>query len=217
MGRRQHSQGTGRTEIASRAARLLADGEADGFDSARRKAARELGAEHSREQPDNLELQRALIAYLQLFHGVAQVAHITHLRSLALKVLRLLAPFQPVLVGPVLYGTARGFTPISVHLRCDEFEAVTRFLLERRMIYQLVDTQLRLSGVGAPQRAVKIALTLYNEAFELMVLPVNNTRQPISAIDGKPMRRADEAALEALLDSGVIFTGDPAGRAAVGR
>lgn len=216
MGHRQHPQGIGRAEIASRAARLLADGEAAGFDNARRKAARELGAEHRRDLPDNLELHRALIEYLQLFHGVAHAARITHLRNLALKALRLLTPFQPVLVGPVLYGTARGFTPISVHLRCDEFEAVTRFLLDRRIVYQLIDTQVRLTGVAAPQRTVKIALTLYNEAFELMVLPVHNSRRPISAIDGRAMRRVDGAALEALLDSGIVFTGDVAGRAAVG-
>ncbi len=216
MGRRQHSQNIGRADIASRAARLLAEGEADGFDSARRKAARELGAAHHGELPDNLDLHRALIAYLQLFHGTAHATHIVHLRSVALKALRLLTPFEPGLVGPVLYGTACDFTPISLHLRCDEFEAVTRFLLERRIIFQLIDTQVRLSGLAAPQRAVKIALRLYDEAFELMVLPAHNARQAISAIDGRPMRRADAAALEALLDSEVVFTGDFAGRAAVG-
>ena len=215
MGRRQHTPAGGRAEIASRAARLLADGDADSFDNARRKAARELGAEYRRELPDNLELHRALVAYLQLFHGETHAALIARLRTAALKILRLLASFKPALVGPVLYGTARGPTPVSVHLRCDEFEAVTRFLLERKIAYQLVDTQLRLSGVATPQRAVKIALNLYNEAFELMVLPANNANQAISAIDGRPMRRADDAALAALLDSGVVFIGDFAPRAAV--
>ena len=215
MGRRQHTPGGGRAAIASRAARLLADGDADSFDSARRKAAREFGAEYSRELPDNLELHRALVAYLQLFHGKNHAALIARLRCAALKILRLLASFKPVLVGPVLYGTAGRSTPVSVHLRCDEFEAVTRFLLERRIAYQLTDTQLRLSGVATPQRAVKIALNLYNEIFELMVLPATNANQPISAIDGRPMRRADDAALEALLDSDVVFTGNFAARAAV--
>lgn len=216
MGRRQHPGRDVRAEIAQRAARLLADGDVADFDAARRKAARELGAEHKRDLPDNLALQRALIEYLQLFHGSDQAARVAHLRTTALKALRLLSSFQPVLVGPVLYGTAGPFTPISLHLRCDEFEAVTRFLLERRYTYQLIDTQLRLAGVAGPQRALKIALTLYNEVFELTVLPAHNPRHPLSALDGRPMPRIDAAALEALLDSGVLFTADVARRAAAG-
>ena len=214
MGRRQHTVGVGRAEIANRAARLLVEEGVADFDSARRKAARELGVEHSRDLPDNLQLHRALVAYLQLFHAVEQADRITHLRSIALKALRLLTPFQPVLVGPVLYGTACEFTPISVHLRWDEFEAVTRFLLERRFTYQLVDMQLRLAGVAGPQRGVKIALTLYDEAFELTVLSAHKPRHPLSAIDGRPMQRVDGVGLEVLLERGVVFTGDFAGRAA---
>ena len=119
-----------------------------------------------------------------------------------------------MLVGPVLYGTACEFTPISLHLRCDEFEAVTRFLLERRMSYELVDGQLRMAGLAGPQRVAQIELSLYDEAFELTVLPAHHSRQPLSAIDGRPMQRADLAALEALLDSGEVFVGDFAARAA---
>ena len=214
MGRRQHPAGVARAEIANRAARLLVEGGEPDFDNARRKAARELGAEHSRDLPDNLELHRALVEYLQLFEAAEHAARIAHLRSMALKALRLLTPFQPVLVGPVLYGTACEFTPISLHLRCDEFEAVTRFLLERRFSYQLNDRQLRLAGVAGPQRAVQIGLTLYKEVFELTVLPAHSLRHPLSAIDGRPMQRVDGAALETLLDSGVVFTGEFAGRAA---
>jgi len=215
MGRRQHTARIGRAEIANNAARLLVDGGVIDFDSARRKAARELGAEHSRDLPDNLELHRAVIDYLRLFHGERHAARIADLRTAAYKALRLLAPFQPALVGPVLYGTACEFTPISVHLRCDEFEAVTRFLLERRMSYELVDTQLRMAGVSGPQRVSQIALTLYNEPFELTVLPAHNSRQPLSAIDGRPMQRADLGALEALLDSGEVFSGDFSGHSAL--
>lgn len=208
MGRRPHSARVGRAEIANHAARLLVDGGVIDFDSARRKAQRELGAEQSRDLPDNLELHRAVIDYLRLFHGARHAERTAHLRNVAHKALRLLAPFQAVLVGPVLYGTACEFTPVSLHLRSDEFEAVTRFLLERRMSYELDETQLRVSGLAAPQRLPQILLSLYDEAFELTVLPAHNSRQPLSAIDGRPMQRADVATLDALLDSGEVFVGD---------
>lgn len=208
MGRRPHPARIGRAEVANHAACLLVDGGVIDFDSARRKAAQELGAGQSRDLPDNLELHYAVIDYLRLFHGERHAARIAHLRNVAFKALRLLAPFQPVLVGPVLYGTACEYTPISVHLRCDEFEAVTRFLLERRMSYELAETQLRMSGLAGAQRLPQVVLALYDEPFELTVLPAHHSRQPLSAIDGRPMQRADLAALEALLDSGEVFVGD---------
>ena len=214
MARRQHTARIGRAEIANNAARLLVDGGVLDFDSARRKAARELGVEHSRDLPDNLELHCAVIDYLRLFNGAQHASRIAQLRGAAYKALGLLEPFAPVLVGPVLYGTACEFTPISVHLRSDEFEAVTRFLLERRLSYELAETSLRLAGVSGAQRLPQIALTLYQEPFELTVLPAHHSRQPLSAIDGRPMQRANLAALDALLDSGEVFFGDFAARAA---
>lgn len=214
MGRRPHTARIGRAEIAHHAARLLVDGGVVEFERARRKAARELGAEQSRDLPDNLELHHAVIDYLRLFHGERHAARIADLRALACKALRLFAPFDAVLVGPVLYGTACEFTPISLHLRCDEFEAIPRFLLERRMHYELVDGQLRMAGLAGPQRVAQIELSLYDQAFELTVLPAHHSRQPLSAIDARPMQRADLAALEAVLDSGEVFVGDFATRAA---
>ena len=208
MGRRPHSAGGPRAEIANSAARMLAEGSAADFDSARRKAAREFGVEHRRDLPDNLELHRALVEYLELFCADQQAARIAHLREVALKALRLLAQFAPVLVGPVLYGTAVEFTPVSLQLRCDEFESVTRFLLARRTPYELVDAQLRMSGSQAPQRVVRIALGLFDEPFELTVLPTHGGHQALSQLDGRAMQRADDAALAALLDSGVVFIGD---------
>ena len=118
-----------RSDIANHAARPLVDGGVIYFDLARRKALRELGAEQSRDLPDNLELHHAVIEYLRLFHGARHAERTAHLRNVACRALRLFAPFQPVLVGPVLYGTACEFTPVSLPLRSDEFEAVTRFLL----------------------------------------------------------------------------------------
>lgn len=213
MGRRARPARVARSDIANHAARLLVEGGVMDFDSARRKALRELGAEQSRDLPDNRELHLALIEYLRLFHGARHAERISHLRNVAYRALKLFAPFQPVLVGPVLYGTACEFTPVSLQLRSDEFEAVTRFLLERRLSYELDETQLRMAGLSAPQRVAQILLTLYDEPFELTVLPEHNARQALSAIDGRPMQRADLAALDALIDRGEVFVGDFAERA----
>ncbi len=207
MARRSRGGGAGRAEIAQSAARLLADGGADDFEQARRKAARELGAVGARDLPDNLEVHRALVDYLALFGGTAHADMLARLRRKALRALRVFAPFDPALVGPVLYGTACEHTPISLHLRADEFEAVTRFLLEQRLHYRLVDGQLRMSGGQAAERVVLILLTLFDEAFELTVLPRQGARQPLSQVDGKPMQRADERMLDEIIERGERFTG----------
>lgn len=207
MGRRARGGGAGRAELAQCAARLLAEGGADDFEQARRKAARELGAEGARDLPDNLEVHRALVDYLALFGGAAHAEMLARLRRKALRALRVFAPFEPALVGPVLYGTACEHTPISLHLRADEFEAVTRFLLEQRLHYRLVDGQLRMSGGQGAERVVQIQLTLFDETFELTVLPRHGGRQPLSLVDGKPMQRADQRALDELIARGERFTG----------
>ena len=50
---------------------------------------RELGAEQSRDLPDNLELHRAVIDYLRLFHGARHAERIAHLRAERLKAMQL--------------------------------------------------------------------------------------------------------------------------------
>ena len=71
MGRRPHPARVGRSEIANHAARLLVDGGVVDFDSARRKALRELGAEQGRDLPDNLE---SVLALHLTGHSYAQIA-----------------------------------------------------------------------------------------------------------------------------------------------
>ena len=207
MKRKPQPSASLRIEIARTAARLLADGAAVDFDSARRKAARDLGA--SRELPDRLELQRELATYLMLFRRDEHIARITRLRAAALRAIDLFAPFKARLVGPVLYGTACAPTAVGLHLFSDEFEAVTRFLLERHRPYSLIDKRVCVAGSDAPQRLVCIQLTLFDELFELTIVPVRGPARIVSSeIDGRPIASADRAQVQAMLDTKQIFSSD---------
>jgi len=204
MARRLSSGTTTRAELAALAARLLADGEAADFDHARRRAAREHGAR--RELPDHGEIHRALIEHLAMFHPAAQLAHVSALRRVALRAMELLAPFEPRLVGPVLYGTATAATSITLHLLSDEFEAVLRHLLERRIAYQLGETRVLAAGSNAPQSHPLVRIAIEGEAVELLVLPSRGAlRHPRSRLDGRPCARADRAQVDELLRSGQTF------------
>jgi hypothetical protein len=204
MVRRRSSGAAIRAELAAAAARLLADGEVADFDHARRRAAREHGA--SRELPDHGEIHRALIDHLAMFHAAEQLAHVSALRQVALRAMELLAPFEPHLVGAVLYGTATATTPITLHLVSDEFEAVVRYLLERRVTYELGDTRVLAAGANAPQSHPLIGIVVEGEAVELLVLPSRGAlRHPRSRLDGRPCARADRGQVNELLRSGQTF------------
>lgn len=209
MKRRTSSAQLGRGEIAQRAARLLADDGTLDLESARRKAVRELGAEGSRDLPDNVELLRALAAYLLLFRRPEHELRISHMRDVALRAMAWLAPFQPRLVGPVLYGTACPGTLLTLQVFSDEFEAVTRFLLERRRPFTLVEARARIAGVAAPQRQSRVRVEFQGEPCELTVLPTRGAaRTVLSEVDGHPLASAGYDDLAALVASGRIFSGE---------
>jgi len=204
--RRQPRNGAGRAEIAALAARHLATSGARDFDDARRRAQEELGLVGHRDVPDNREVQRALADYLVLFQRSALAARLARQRGAALLALEFFAPFAPRLCGPVWYGTACAHTPISLHLTSDETEAVTRFLLDRRIPYHLSDATCRFPGLAGPRRMPQFDVAIDGEDFELVVFPSQGAlRHPLSAIDDKPIKRVGRAELETLMAAGVLL------------
>jgi hypothetical protein len=206
--RRVQRPGAVPNEFAVAAARHLAAGEADDFDDARRRAARDLGLDERRDAPDNRSIQRALAEHLALFERRELASRLNRLRGAALRALDALARFDARLVGPVWYGTATVTTPITLHLGSDEPEAVTRFLLERRIPYHLVDRHCRFAG-GAAGDVPCFEVDIDGEAFDLVVFPTSGSRRvPLSSLDDKPVRRVTARELAAVLESGQLFTDD---------
>ncbi len=202
----KHHRGSGNRELGSRpyqqvvqeAARLLAQGEASGFDDARHKAVTRLGVS-LRRLPDNTEIEQALLQYRTLFQADSQLVQLHQLRQAALQAMRLLARFEPRLVGPVLTGTAAPHSPVHLHLFADTPEAVVLFLLDRhipcehgaRRVRYVLETWETLPLY----RFVAGDITL-----ELTIFPAHGLRRrPLSPVDNRPMPRADAAAVERLL------------------
>lgn len=210
--RRQPRNGAGRAEVAAIAARILVEGGARDFEDARRRALRELGTVGRRDVPDNREVHAALISHLDLFQREAQAQRMRRMRRAALEALELLAPFAPRLCGPVWYGTAGEHTAISVHLACDETEAVTRFLLEQCITYRLDEVAFRFPGGIGVRRMPQYRVERCGEVFELSVFPEGGARsRPLSSLDDKPVKRAGVRELESLLESGCLFADEFAG------
>lgn len=166
---------------------------------AKRKAAERFGVVDGSVLPKNTEIESALQAYQRLFGGDSHRDTLQVQRAVACELMQQLKEFQPRLVGPVLAGTATAHDPVSIHVFSDRLESVTLQLMERGVPFELGEKRLRYHAdriVNQPS----IVLEFDAQAVELVVFGIDDIRQaPNSPIDGKPLRRADLATVEALL------------------
>jgi hypothetical protein len=114
--------------------------------------------------------------------------------------MRFLEEFSPRLVGPVLYGSAREDSPITLHVFSDEPEAVARKLIDAGR--RIVQAERRLRVDTDTHRAFPVyQVHLDGARFDIVVFPSNPARvRPLSPLDGKPMQRANARKVRELLE-----------------
>ena len=188
-----------RLRLANEAARLMAEGGVRDYQQAKRKAAQRLGIFDDASLPRNREIADALRNYQRLFLGESQPLALRQRREAAQRALAFFQAFSPRLVGPVLDGTADAHAPITLHLHCDDPDAIARWLDDHRIPAQSRSRRLRLDR----ERELDAPAWLFDAegmAFEVTVLPLDGLRQaPLSPIDGRPMARASALQLLTLL------------------
>ena len=200
MGRRPNPRADlMRLAVAEEAARIMREQGVDDFLQAKRKAADRLGVTDASILPRNTEIEAALVAHQRLFAADRHEADLAAMRSSALEAMRLMADFQPRLVGPVLTGTASAHSEINLHLFSDSPEAVSIRLEERGVPHEVLERRLRYER----DRTVSYPALRFvagRQTVDAVVFPLDGIRQaPCSPVDGKPMRRASAAEVEALL------------------
>ena len=186
--------------VAEEAARIMHEQGVRDYGLAKRKAAARLGLPPGgRGLPRNREIEAALAAYRRLFDEDHE-ARLRRLRRVAAETMRLLAEFEPRLVGSVLSGTAGEHSDVNLHLFADAPERVALFLAERHIPYEEGERRLRPAAGRDPCSYPAFRFVAGEVAVELTVFPFDGLRQaPCSPVDGRPMRRAGLAAVEALL------------------
>ena len=191
-----------RLRIAQEAARIMAEEGVHDFLSAKRKAAARLGAADTRHLPRNTEIEQALIDYQRLFHPGAHAHRLERLRTAALESMRFFDRFDPRLVGSVLNGTANEHSDLNLHLFADTPEDVVLFLMQKHIPFQTSERRLRLTNESSEMYPV-YRFMAGDTPIDLTVFPCAGLRQaPLSAVDGKPMRRANITALMELMETG---------------
>ena len=197
-----------RAEIARVAARLMAEEGIHGFAEAKARAADQLGIHGRKALPRNDEIEAEIRSWQALFQAEEQPRWLAAMRRTALAAMELLATFSPRLAGSVLRGTAPRDAEVTLHLFTDPPERVATFLLDRGIPWEL-DAWVGRFGRG------EIELPMYRivpggQPVRLIVFPSEGPREaPRSPVDGKPMARANRAAVAALLEAEDLEAEDP--------
>ena len=185
--------------IAAEAARIIATEGQHNYHAAKKKAADRVGVSNRLALPSNIEVKDALYRYLDLYGGEAHDANLLELRQTAVQAMRLLAKFNPRLVGAVLDGTAGRHTRIALHVFAESSEEIVLFFRENGIPFSQEQRQIR--WFNGEHRTLELVLTeLDGRTLELAVFePVHLRQAPPSPIDGKPQRRAALAEVELIL------------------
>ena len=190
-----------RQQVAHEAAKLMVESGIRDYQLAKRKAAVRLGLGDSRDLPRNDEIEREREAYQRLFGDEERADHVDSLRKVALEAMRVLEPFGPRLVGPVLSGTADRHSEICLHLFSDPPEDVAMFLLDRGIVHDQGEARVRFQA-DDHERLPAFRFLAGDAQVELVVFSARARRRtPLSPVDGRPMRRAKLAEVAALVEA----------------
>jgi hypothetical protein len=191
-----------RHALAQEAARVMAEHGIRDFLVAKRKAAERFGVTDGAVLPKNTEIEMALIEYQRLFGRDTHTESLHAQRSAALQAMRRLSGFAPRLVGSVLSGTATQHSEVQLHLFAERPEAVTIWMLDQGIRHEVTARRVKMNA----ERVLEypgVRFEVDDQAIEATVFPTDGIRQaPASPVDGRPMRRADAADVEALLAAG---------------
>lgn len=191
-----------RLQVAEQAARLLLAGEARDVSSARLKALKQWPQLDREHHPDHADIEQALAQRRRLFQSPGSRNVLGRKRRAALEAMRALQDYTPRLSGPVLDGTAVDSSPVELHLFADRGEDVSMTLTDQGIPHDLRDLAL-LTRDGRRLRVPVYLFEAGEDAFELLVFPYEEQRRPapLDPAAGRPMARADLAAVQRLLES----------------
>jgi hypothetical protein len=196
MGRR--AAGVQGSRVVQEAARIICeDGLAD-YRLAKQKAVERLGLGFGTPLPSNADVQAAVIQYQRLFGGRAYAEHLTRLRQTAVKAMRLLASYDPRLVGAVATGATTEAHQVQLHCFADKPEQIDVLLESRGIPFEVDERRVRYADgqfCGVPVLSFMAA----DIGVSVAVFPERERhRPPLSPVDGSPMKRLGLPAVEAL-------------------
>ena len=188
-----------RQRLANKTAKIILESGTRDFQEAKKKAALQLGAADTKNLPNNAEIELALSEYQRIFRADSQPRHLEKMRQIAIEAMQFLDCFKPRLVGSVLSGTADEHSDIKLHVFADTVESVGFYLHDNKIPHVLGERRLKITA-DQYQVYSTYEFVVDDIQVELLIFLPKQNKNPLSPIDGKPMKRADITDIELLLN-----------------
>jgi predicted nucleotidyltransferase len=191
-----------RQAIALEAARLMYERIESEYYTAKRKAARRLCRRGARgikpeDLPSNAEIREQIQLFARIHEGEQRTQHLREMRLEALRLMRVLRPFRPRLIGSVMTGHVRKGSDIDLHVFSDSPALITDLLQQEGFQFELERKQVVKHGEARVFTHIHVH-DRFN--FELTVYPEDKAHYVFkSSITGKAIERASIRELEELL------------------
>ncbi|MFB0561553.1 MAG: DUF4269 domain-containing protein [Candidatus Lokiarchaeia archaeon] len=137
-----------KTQVAKEAARLLYYGLAGEYYTAKREAAKSLGV---KILPSNREIAEELDQLSDLLEGEQKGEHLKNMREEALKIMKVLKRFSPVLVGSVWRGTAHKGSDIDIRVYSDDKKSVIETI--KRSKFRLIRQERTIKTIETERKS----------------------------------------------------------------
>jgi hypothetical protein len=188
-----------RQAIALEAARLMYERVESEYFTAKRKAAKRLCRQWVKPEdlPSNAEIREQIQSFARMYEGDKRTQNLRDMRLEALRMMRLLRPFRPRLIGSVMTGHVRKGSDIDLHVFCDSPALVADLLQREGLQYEVERKQVVKHG----EARVFTHIHVYDRFnFELTVYAEDKAHYVFkSSITGKAIERASIRELEEFL------------------
>jgi hypothetical protein len=188
-----------RQAIALEAARLMYERVESEYFTAKRKAAKRLCPRRLKPEdlPSNAEIREQIQLFARIHEGDQRSQNLRDMRVEALRLMRLLRPFRPRLIGSVMTGHVRKGSDIDIHVFSDSPALVADLLEQAGCQYDMERKQVVKHG----EARVFTHIHIYDRFnFELTVYPEDKAHYVFkSSITGKAIERASIRELEELI------------------
>ena len=193
------SHGKLRQAIALEAARLMYERVETEYFTAKRKAAKRLCRQWVKPEdlPSNAEIRDQIQVFARIHEGDRRTDNLRDMRLDALRLMRLLRPFEPRLIGSVMTGHVRKGSDIDLHVFSDSPALVCDLLEQEGLQYDVERKQVVKHGESRVFTHIHV-FDRFN--FELTVYAEDKAHYVFkSSITGKAIERASIRELEEFL------------------
>lgn len=189
-----------RRQLAWEAARLMYSREESEYFRAKMKAARRVCLSDVKpcHLPSNREIRDQIEVMARMYEDAdGRVRPLQEMRLAALRIMRILAPFRPRLIGSVNTGHVRRGSDIDIHVFSDSIEAVCSRLDDQAIVYDVERKQVRKNN----EQRTFVHIHFHDRfPFELTLYPSNQAHYVFkSSITGKAIERSSIAELKQML------------------